>query len=170
MNIWVDAALDGHNGTASTADVNSGYWNPAGLIQKTINCHWCTPIILYSPIRLHRVCKSHWRPQCLGYFANPFGSMIFWTLQIDRQSRKHWLQSHQSFFYGWLWFHLLMLENYPFRISYGVNAKNKKDYRKFADSWDLDLMSDFSLKKGLEIRINGSHITTTYNVEYRKGI
>jgi hypothetical protein len=52
----------------------------------------------------------------------------------------------------------------PFPFQYGVNAKIIRIIGKFADSWGLDLMSDFSLK-----RMTGNSglvrdITTTYNV------
>jgi hypothetical protein len=92
------------------------------------------------------------------------------TELIDSQGD---LQSHQSFF-----LRLIMVS--PFlcskitrsRISIWSQCKNnKKDYRKFADS-DLDLMSDFSLKKGLEIglmvRTSPPPIMWNIEKEYQK--
>jgi hypothetical protein len=39
-------------------------------------------------------------------------------------------------------------ENYRSGFQYGVNAKIiRRIIGKFADSWELDLMSDFSLKE-----------------------
>jgi hypothetical protein len=45
------------------------------------------------------------------------------TTELIEQSRKHWLQSHQSFSTADYGFTFSYARNYPFPFQYGVNAK-----------------------------------------------
>jgi hypothetical protein len=109
--------------------------------------------------------QVHWRPQCLGYFANPFwGGWYFEHYWIDRQSKG--LQSHQSFStadYGFTFSYARKLPVPGFQ--YGVNAKIIRRIignLPILGGWIWCRTSVW--KEWLAIQLMVRDITTTYNV------
>ncbi len=183
MNIGVDAASLGMSNTvvAATSDVNSGYWNPAGLIH----------------LEDHQVSIMH-----ANYFANiaqydylayasPIDDRSAWGISLirfgvdDILNTTELIDSQGNIDYNRI--SLFSTADYGFTFSYarklpvpgfqyGVNAKViRRIIGKFANSWgfgfDVGLQFDKNnWKFGLMLR----DITTTYNVwnidedEYQK--
>lgn len=183
MSIGVDAAALGRANTAvaSTADVNSGYWNPAGLIH----------------LEDHQVSLMH-----ANYFANiaqydyiayasPIDDRSAWGISMirfgvdDILNTTELIDSEGNIDYNRI--SLFSTADYGFTFSYarkltvpgfqyGVNAKIiRRVIGKFANSWGFGFDVGLQLEKndwqfGLMVR----DITTTYNVwsideqEYQK--
>ena len=183
MNIGVDAAALGRANTAvaTTADVNSGYWNPAGLIH----------------LEDHQVSLMH-----ANYFANiaqydyiayasPIDDRSAWGISMirfgvdDILNTTELIDSEGNIDYNRI--SLFSTADYGFTFSYarklpvpgfqyGVNAKIiRRVIGKFANSWGFGFDVGLQLEKndwqfGLMVR----DITTTYNVwsideqEYQK--
>lgn len=183
MNIGVDAAALGRANTAvaTTTDVNSGYWNPAGLIH----------------LEDHQVSLMH-----ANYFANiaqydyiayasPIDDRSAWGISMirfgvdDILNTTELIDSEGNIDYNRI--SLFSTADYGFTFSYarklpvpgfqyGVNAKIiRRVIGKFANSWGFGFDVGLQLEKndwqfGLMVR----DITTTYNVwsideqEYQK--
>ena len=183
MNIGVDAAALGMSNTvvASTNDVNSGYWNPAGLIH----------------LEDHQVSFMH-----ANYFANiaqydylayasPIDDRSAWGISLirfgvdDILNTTELIDSQGNIDYNRI--SLFSTADYGFTFSYarklpvpgfqyGVNAKIiRRIIGKFANSWGFGFDVGLQFEKnnwqfGLMLR----DITTTYNVwnidedEYQK--
>jgi hypothetical protein len=183
MNIGVDAAALGRANTAvaSTNDVNSGYWNPAGL----------------THLEDHQVALMH-----ANYFANiaqydylayakPIDDRSAWGISLirfgvdDILNTTELIDSQGNIDYNKI--SLFSTADYGFTFSYarklpvpgfqyGVNAKViRRIIGKFASSWGFGFDVGLQFEKndwqfGLMIR----DITTTYNVwnideeEYKK--
>ncbi|MFV8373889.1 PorV/PorQ family protein [Flavobacterium sp. LB1P62] len=183
MNIGVDAAALGMSNAvvASTNDVNSGYWNPAGLIH----------------LEDHQVALMH-----ANYFANiaqydylayasPIDDRSAWGISLirfgvdDILNTTELIDSQGNIDYNRI--SLFSTADYGFTFSYarklpvpgfqyGVNAKViRRIIGKFASSWGFGFDVGVQFKKndwqfGLMLR----DITTTYNVwnideaEYKK--
>jgi hypothetical protein len=183
MNIGVDAAALGRDNTAvaSTADVNSGYWNPAGLIH----------------LEDHQVSLMH-----ANYFANiaqydyiayasPIDDRSVWGISMirfgvdDILNTTELIDSEGNIDYNRI--SLFSTADYGFTFSYarklpvpgfqyGVNAKIiRRVIGQFANSWGFGFDVGLQLERndwqfGLMVR----DITTTYNVwsideqEYQK--
>ena len=183
MNIGVDAAALGMSNTvvASTNDVNSGYWNPAGLIR----------------LEDHQVSLMH-----ANYFANiaqydylayasPVDDRSAWGISLirfgvdDILNTTELIDSQGNIDYNRI--SLFSTADYGFTFSYarklpvpgfqyGVNAKIiRRIIGKFASSWGFGFDVGLQFEKndwqfGLMLR----DITTTYNVwnidedEYQK--
>jgi hypothetical protein len=183
MNIGVDAAAMGMSNTvvASTNDVNSGYWNPAGLIH----------------LEDHQVSFMH-----ANYFANiaqydylayasPIDDRSAWGISLirfgvdDILNTTELIDSQGNIDYNRI--SLFSTADYGFTFSYarklpvpgfqyGVNAKIiRRIIGKFANSWGFGFDVGLQFEKnnwqfGLMLR----DITTTYNVwnidedEYQK--
>lgn len=183
MNIGVDAAALGMSNTvvASTNDVNSGYWNPAGLIR----------------MEDHQVSFMH-----ANYFANiaqydylayasPIDDRSAWGISLirfgvdDILNTTELIDSQGNIDYNRI--SLFSTADYGFTFSYarklpvpgfqyGVNAKIiRRIIGKFANSWGFGFDAGIQFEKnnwqfGLMLR----DITTTYNVwnidedEYQK--
>lgn len=183
MNIGVDAAALGMANTvvASTMDVNSGYWNPAGLTQ----------------LEDHQVSLMH-----ANYFANiaqydylayasPIDDQSAWGISLirfgvdDILNTTELIDSDGNIDYNRI--SLFSTADYGFTFSYarklavpgfqyGVNAKViRRIIGDFANSWG------FGFDAGLQFQRNDwqfgimlRDITTTYNVwnideeEYQK--
>ncbi|WP_348811121.1 PorV/PorQ family protein [Flavobacterium maritimum] len=183
MNIGVDAAALGMANTvvASTMDVNSGYWNPAGLTQ----------------LEDHQVALMH-----ANYFANiaqydylayasPIDDQSAWGISLirfgvdDILNTTELIDSEGNIDYNRI--SLFSTADYGFTFSYarklpvpgfqyGVNAKViRRIIGDFANSWG------FGFDVGLQFERNDwqfgimlRDITTTYNVwsideeEYQK--
>ncbi len=183
MNIGVDAAALGMSNTvvAATSDVNSGYWNPAGLIH----------------LEDHQVSLMH-----ANYFANiaqydylayasPIDERSAWGISLirfgvdDILNTTELIDSQGNIDYNRI--SLFSTADYGFTFSYarklpvpgfqyGVNAKViRRIIGKFANSWGFGFDVGLQFEKnnwqfGLMLR----DITTTYNVwnidedEYQK--
>ncbi|MFV5702381.1 PorV/PorQ family protein [Flavobacterium sp. XS2P12] len=183
MNIGVDAAALGMSNTvvASTNDVNSGYWNPAGLLH----------------LEDHQVSLMH-----ANYFANiaqydyiayasPLDDRSAWGISLirfgvdDILNTTELIDSQGNIDYNRI--SLFSTADYGFTFSYarelpvpgfqyGVNAKIiRRIIGKFASSWGFGFDVGLQFEKnnwqfGLMLR----DITTTYNVwnideeEYKK--
>ncbi|MFV5694982.1 PorV/PorQ family protein [Flavobacterium sp. LB3P122] len=183
MNIGVDAAALGMSNAAvaSTQDVNSGYWNPAGLIH----------------LEDHQVSLMH-----ANYFANiaqydylayasPIDDRSAWGISLirfgvdDILNTTELIDSQGNIDYNRI--SLFSTADYGFTFSYarklpvpgfqyGVNTKViRRIIGKFASSWGFGFDIGIQFEKndwqfGLMLR----DITTTYNVwnideaEYKK--
>ena len=183
MNIGVDAAALGMSNTvvAWTNDVNSGYWNPAGLTQ----------------LKDHQISFMH-----ANYFANiaqydylayasPIDNRSAWGISLirfgvdDILNTTELIDSQGNIDYNRI--SLFSTADYGFTFSYarklpvpgfqyGINAKViRRIIGKFANSWG------FGFDAGIQFEKNNWHfgllvrdITTTYNVwnidekEYKK--
>ena len=183
MNIGVDAAALGMANavTASTADVNSGYWNPAGLTKledhqlALMHANYFANIAQYDYI---------------GY-ASPIDDRSAWGISLirfgvdDILNTTELIDSEGNIDYNRI--SLFSTADYGFTFSYarklavpgfqyGVNAKIiRRIIGKFADSWGFGFDVGLQFEKndwqfGLMVR----DITTTYNVwnidekEYQK--
>ena len=173
MNIGVDAAALGMANavTSSTNDVNSGYWNPAGLVH----------------IKDHQVALMH-----ANYFANiaqydyiayakPIDNQSAWGVSLIRfgvdniMDTTELIDSQGNIDYNRI--RLFSTADYGFTFSYarklnfsglqyGVNAKViRRVIGKFASSWGFGFDAGLQFEKndwqfGLMLR----DITTTYNI------
>jgi hypothetical protein len=183
MNIGVDAAALGMSNTvvAATGDVNSGYWNPAGLIH----------------LEDHQVSLMH-----ANYFANiaqydylayasPIDDRSAWGISLirfgvdDILNTTELIDSQGNIDYNRI--SLFSTADYGFTFSYarklpvpgfqyGVNAKViRRIIGKFANSWGFgfDVGLQFE-KNNWQFGVMLRDITTTYNVwnideeEYKK--
>ncbi|MDI1305624.1 MAG: PorV/PorQ family protein [bacterium] len=183
MNIGVDAAALGMSNTvvASTSDVNSGYWNPAGLIH----------------LEDHQVSLMH-----ANYFANiaqydyaayasPIDDRSAWGISLirfgvdDILNTTELIDSQGNIDYNRI--SLFSTADYGFTFSYarklpvpgfqyGVNAKViRRIIGKFASSWGFGFDVGLQFEKNdWQFGIMVRDITTTYNVwnideaEYKK--
>ena len=172
MNIGVDAAALGMSNTvvASTNDVNSGYWNPAGLIR----------------MEDHQVSFMH-----ANYFANiaqydylayasPIDDRSAWGISLirfgvdDILNTTELIDSQGNIDYNRI--SLFSTADYGFTFSYarklpvpgfqyGVNAKIiRRIIGKFANSWGFgfDVGLQFE-KNNWQFGVMLRDITTTYN-------
>ena len=183
MNIGVDAAALGMANavTGSTADVNSGYWNPAGLVHledhqlSLMHANYFANIAQYDYIAYAKPIdeESAW-----GVFLIRFGvdDILNTTQLIDSQGNIDYnrISLFSTADYGFTFSYARKLTIPGFQ--YGVNAKViRRIIGKFAGSWGFGIDAGIQFEKndwqfGLMIR----DITTTYNIwnideaEYKK--
>nr|WP_073209727.1 PorV/PorQ family protein [Flavobacterium xinjiangense] len=183
MNIGVDAAALGMSNTvvASTNDVNSGYWNPAGLIHlednqvSLMHANYFANIAQYdymaygSPIDD----RSAWGISLIRFGVD---DILNTTELIDSQGNIDYnrISLFSTADYGFTFSYARKLPVPGFQ--YGVNAKViRRIIGKFANSWGFGFDAGIQFEKnnwqfGLMLR----DITTTYNVwnideeEYKK--
>ena len=183
MNIGVDAAALGMSNTvvASTNDVNSGYWNPAGLIHlednqvSLMHANYFANIAQYdymaygSPIDD----QSAWGISLIRFGVD---DILNTTELIDSQGNIDYnrISLFSAADYGFTFSYARKLPVLGFQ--YGVNAKViRRIIGKFANSWGFGFDAGIQFEKnnwqfGLMLR----DITTTYNVwnideaEYKK--
>lgn len=173
MNIGVDAAALGMSNavTASTSDVNSGYWNPAGLIHVEDN----------QLALMHASYFANIAQYDYAAFAMPIDDRSAWGISLIRFGVDDILNTTQlidsegnidynriSKFstadYGATFSYARSLQVPGWQ--YGVNAKViRRIIGKFANSWGfgIDVGIQFERndwKFGLMLR----DITTTYNI------
>ena len=183
MNIGVDAAALAMANTvvASTNDVNSGYWNPAGLVRledhqaSVMHANYFANIAQYdylayaSPIDD----RSAW-----GFSVIRFGvdDILNTTELIDSQGNIDYnrISLFSTADYGFTFSYARKLPVPGFQ--YGINAKIiRRIIGDFANSWGFGFDAGIQFEKnnwqfGLMLR----DITTTYNVwnidekEYQK--
>ncbi|TDE04693.1 PorV/PorQ family protein [Flavobacterium hiemivividum] len=183
MNIGVDAAALGMANavTASTADVNSGYWNPAGLTKledsqlALMHASYFANIAQYDYIGYASPIDDR---SAYGISLIRFGvdDILNTTELIDSDGNIDYnrISLFSTADYGFTFSYARKLTVPGFQ--YGVNAKIiRRIIGKFADSWGFGFDVGLQFEKndwqfGLMVR----DITTTYNVwnidekEYQK--
>lgn len=173
MNIGVDAAALGMANavTAITSDVNSGYWNPAGLIQLEDNqlalmhASYFANIATYNYAAFAMPLDDR---SAVGFSAIRFGvdDILNTTQLIDQQGNIDYnrISLFSTADYGFMFSYARKLPLDGF--NYGVNAKViRRVIGKFASSWGFgfDVGIQFE-KKDWHIGIMARDITTTYNI------
>lgn len=183
MNIGVDAAALGMANalTASTNDVNSGYWNPAGLVHledhqlSLMHANYFANIAQYDYIAYAKPIddESAWGISLIRFGVD---DILNTTELIDSQGNIDYnrISLFSTADYGFTFSYARKLQVPGFQ--YGVNAKViRRIIGKFASSWGFGFDAGLQFEKndwqyGLMIR----DITTTYNVwnidekEYQK--
>nr|WP_147376104.1 PorV/PorQ family protein [Ichthyenterobacterium magnum] len=173
MNIGVDAAALGMSNAvvSHTGDVNSGYWNPAGLVNlednqlALLHSSYFANIASYNYAAFAMPLDDR---SAIAFSLIRFGvDDILDTTQLiddqgninyDRISKFSTADYGLTFSYG---------RNLPIPgLSYGVNAKViRRIIGDFATSWGfgLDLGLQFETKNDWKIGIMARDITTTFN-------
>ena len=173
LNIGVDAASLGMSNavTASTNDVNAGYWNPAGLINledkqvSLMHASYFANIAQYDYVAYASPIddRSAW-----GFSAIRFGvdDILNTTELIDSQGNidynKISLFSAADYAFTFSYARKLPVPGFQ----YGVNAKViRRIIGKFANSWGFGFDAGLQFERnnwkyGLMVR----DITTTYNI------
>ena len=183
MNIGVDAAALGMANamTASTNDVNSGYWNPAGLVHledhqmSLMHANYFANIAKYDYIAYANTIddESAWGISLIRFGVD---DILNTTELIDIQGNIDYnrISLFSTADYGVTFSYARKLQVPGFQ--YGVNAKViRRVIGKFASSWGFGFDAGLQFEKndwkfGLMLR----DITTTYNVwsideaEYKK--
>ncbi len=174
MNIGVDAAALGMSNavTAHTADVNSGYWNPAGLIQlkdqqlSLMHASYFANIAQYDYAAYAMPIDDR---SAFGISVIRFGvdDILNTTQLIDREGNIDYnrISLFSAADYGVT---LSYARSVPLDgFNYGINAKViRRIIGNFADSWGFGFYLGFKYKTkndwmiGLMLR----DITTTYNI------
>lgn len=173
MNIGVDAAALGMANavTASTNDVNSGYWNPAGLIgieNKQISLMHASYFANiaqydYAAYATQIDSESAWGISMIRFGVD---DILNTTELIDNQGNIDYnrISKFSTADYGFNFSYARKLKFKGFQ--YGVNAKViRRVIGKFADSWGFGFDAGLQFehnnwKFGLMLR----DITTTYNI------
>ena len=183
MNIGVDAAALGMANamTASTNDVNSGYWNPAGLIHledhqlSLMHANYYADIAKYDYIAYANTIddESAWGISLIRFGVD---DIMNTTELIDSQGNIDYnrISLFSTADYGVTFSYARKLQVPGFQ--YGINAKIiRRVIGKFAGSWGFGFDAGIQYERndwqfGLMLR----DITTTYNVwsideaEYKK--
>jgi hypothetical protein len=172
MNIGVDAAAFGMANavTATTSDVNSGYWNPAGLVNlednqvSAMHANYFANIATYNYVGAAMPLDSK---SAVGFSVIRFGvdDILNTTQLIDEQGNIDY--SRISLFstadYA---FTLSYARNLPLEgFSYGVNAKViRRVIGDFANAWGFGFDAGIQFqKKSWYFGVMARDITTTYN-------
>ena len=173
MNIGVDAAALGiaNAVTSSTNDVNSGYWNPAGIIGlddkqvAIMHASYFANIAQYDYAAFATPIddESAWGISMIRFGVD---DILNTTELIDSQGNVDYnrISKFSTADYGFTFSYARKLKLEGFQ--YGVNAKViRRIIGKFADSWGfgVDVGIQFernNWKFGLMLR----DITTTYNI------
>jgi len=183
MNIGVDAAALGMANavTSSTGNVNSGYWNPAGLVHledhqvSLMHANYFANIAQYDYIAYAKPIddQSAWGISLIRFGVD---NIMNTTELIDSQGNIDYnrISLFSTADYGVTFSYARKLQIPGFQ--YGVNAKViRRIIGKFASSWGFGFDAGLQFEKndwrfGLMLR----DITTTYNVwnidetEYKK--
>jgi hypothetical protein len=173
MNIGVDAAALGmaNATTASTNDVNSGYWNPAGLVHledhqlSLMHANYFANIAQYDYIAYANIIddESSWGISLIRFGVD---DIMNTTELIDIQGNIDYnrISLFSTADYGVTFSYARKLQVPGFQ--YGINAKViHRIIGKFASSWGFGFDAGLQFEKndwqfGLMLR----DITTTYNV------
>ncbi len=173
MNIGVDAAALGMSNavTASTGDVNSGYWNPAGLFRiedseaALMHASYFANIAQYDYAAYAKKIddRSAWGISLIRFGVD---DILNTTQLIDSQGNVDYnrisLFSTADYALTFSYARKSQLKE----ISYGVNAKViRRIIGEFANSWGFGIDAGLQYQKddwqfGVMVR----DITTTYNV------
>ena len=172
MNIGVDAAALGMSNTvvATTSDVNSGYWNPAGLVHLEDNqialmhSSYFANIANYNYIAFAKPLDSR---SAIGISIIRFGvdDILDTTQLIDEQGNVNYdninLFSAADYAFTFSYARKLPVEG----LNYGINAKViRRVIGDFASSWGfgLDLGLQFE-RNDWQFGVMVRDITTTFN-------
>lgn len=174
MSIGVDAAALGMSNavTASTADVNSGYWNPAGLMQvkdkqlALMHASYFANIAQYDYGAFAMPLDDR---SAIGVSIIRFGvdDILNTTQLIDDQGNIDYnrISLFSTADYG---FTLSYARKAPLDgFTYGFNAKViRRIIGKFANSWGFgfDFGMQYETKNEWKLGFMLRDITTTYNV------
>jgi hypothetical protein len=173
MNIGVDAAALGMSNAVvgHTADVNSGYWNPAGLVHLEDNeialmhSSYFANIANYNYIAFAKPLDNR---SSIGVSFIRFGvdDILDTTQLIDEQGNVNYdrinLFSAADYALTFSYARKLPIDG----LNYGVNAKViRRVIGDFASSWGfgLDLGIQFESQNDWKIGIMVRDITTTFN-------
>ena len=173
MNIGVDAAALGMSSavTAHSGDVNSGYWNPAGLLQLEDNQLALMHSSYFANIANYDY-AAYAMPlddrSAVGISLIRFAvdDILNTTQLIDEQGNINYdrISLFSTADYGLTFSYARKL---PVQgLNYGVNAKViRRIIGDFASSWGfgLDLGIQFEARKNWKFGIMARDITTTFN-------
>jgi hypothetical protein len=173
MNIGVDAAALGMSNavTASTGDVNSGYWNPAGILKMTdkqvslMHASYFANIAQYdyAGFAMPIDSESAWGISLIRFGVD---DILNTTQLIDEQGNIDYnrISLFSTADYGATFSYARKLKVQG--LQYGVNAKViRRIIGKFANSWGFGIDAGLQFERndwqfGLMLR----DITTTYNI------
>jgi hypothetical protein len=174
MNIGVDAAALGMSNavTAHSADVNSGYWNPAGLLKvedkqvALMHASYFANIAQYDYAGYAMPIDDR---SAFGFSVIRFGvdDILNTTQLIDDEGNIDYnrISLFSTADYG---FTISYARSLPLDgLNYGINAKViRRVIGKFADSWGFgfDIGLQYQTKNDWMIGLMLRDITTTYNV------
>lgn len=173
MNIGVDArALGMANAvTAISQDVNSGYWNPAGLLHLKDNQLALMHASYFANIATYNYAAFAMpidHRSAVGFSAIRFGvdDILNTTQLIDQQGNIDYnrISLFSTADYGFTFSYARNLQLDGF--SYGVNAKViRRIIGEFASSWGFGFDVGIQFDKGdWHVGIMARDITTTYNI------
>jgi hypothetical protein len=173
MNIGVDAAALGMSSavTAQTADVNSGYWNPAGLLKlednqlSLMHSSYFANIANYDYAAFAMPIDNR---SALGISVIRFAvdDILNTTQLIDEQGNINYdrISLFSTADYGLTFSYARAL---PVQgLNYGVNAKViRRVIGDFASSWGFgfDVGVQFETKNDWKFGVMARDITTTFN-------
>jgi len=172
LNIGVDAASFGMANavTATTSDVNSGYWNPAGLVHlednqvSAMHANYFANIATYNYVAGAMPIDSK---SAVGFSVIRFGvdDILNTTQLIDEQGNINYnrISLFSTADYA---FTLSYARNLPLEgFSYGVNAKIiRRIIGDFANAWGFGFDAGIQFQKNSwYFGIMARDITTTYN-------
>lgn len=174
MNIGVDAAALGMSNavTAHTADVNSGYWNPAGLLQvkdkevALMHASYFANIAQYDYAGFAMPIDDR---SAFGFSVIRFGvdDILNTTQLIDSEGNIDYnrisLFSTADYGITVSYARSLPLDG----LNYGINAKViRRIIGDFANSWGFgfDIGIQYEAKNDWKIGLMLRDITTTYNI------
>ncbi|WCO02552.1 putative type IX sorting system protein PorV2 [Psychroserpens ponticola] len=173
LNIGVDAAALGMSNSvvSHTSDVNSGYWNPAGLLHlednqlSVMHSSYFANIANYNYIAFAKPIDDR---SAIGVSLIRFGvdDILDTTQLIDDQGNVNYdrVSLFSTADYALT---ISYARNLPIPgLSYGVNAKVvRRIIGDFANSWGfgLDLGVQFESKNDWKFGIMARDITTTFN-------
>lgn len=173
MNIGVDAAALGMSNAvvSQTSDVNSGYWNPAGLVNLEDNQLALMHASYFANIANYNYAAFAMpldQQSAVGISLIRFGvdDILDTTQLIDNEGNINYdrIRRFSTADYGLT---LSYARNLPIPgLSYGVNAKViRRIIGDFASSWGfgLDAGIQFQTENEWKIGIMARDITTTYN-------
>ncbi|PTM01753.1 MAG: hypothetical protein DA407_15690 [Bacteroidetes bacterium] len=173
MNIGVDAAALGMSNAVvgHTADVNSGYWNPAGLVHLEDNqvalmhSSYFANIANYNYIAFAKPLDDR-SAIALSFIRFGVDDILDTTQLIDEQGNVNYdrinLFSAADYGLTFSYARKLPIDG----LNYGVNAKViRRVIGDFASSWGfgLDLGIQFESKNDWQIGVMVRDITTTFN-------
>ena len=173
LNIGVDAAALGMSNAvvAHSGDVNSGYWNPAGLIQlednqiSLMHSSYFANIANYNYVGFGMPIDDR---SAVGVSLIRFGvdDILDTTQLIDEQGNINYdnikLFSAADYALTFSYARRLPIEG----LNYGINAKViRRVIGDFASSWGfgLDAGIQFANDNGWEFGLMARDITTTFN-------
>jgi hypothetical protein len=173
LNIGVDAAALGMSNSvvSHTADVNSGYWNPAGLVNledsqlALLHSSYFANIANYNYIAFAKPLDDR-SAVALSLIRFGVDDILDTTQLIDDQGNINYdrvsLFSTSDYALTFSYARKLPLDG----LSYGVNAKVvRRIIGDFANSWGfgLDAGIQFESKNDWKFGIMARDITTTFN-------